>query len=145
MKPAVRGNVFPLVLLALLTACSGARQTSMPAGGVVPGLQASEAHRQASSGKIQHVVFIIQENRSFDNLFQGYPGANTVASGKNSKGQTITLQPVTLATQYVIDHSAAAFFAACDGKPLGRNCKNDGFDKEYTVGAGQPRVRLRSA
>ena len=44
-------------------------------------------------GKIEHVIYIIQENRSFDNLFQGYPGADTVSSGKNSKGKTIKLQP----------------------------------------------------
>ena len=39
------------------------------------------------AGKIKHVVYIVQENRSFDNLFQGYPGADTVSSGKNSNGQ----------------------------------------------------------
>ena len=49
-------------------------------------LQAMTAH---GAGKIKHVVIIVQENRSFDNLFQGYPGADTVPSGKNSKGQTI--------------------------------------------------------
>ena len=48
------------------------------------------------AGKIEHVVYIVQENRSFDNMFQGYPGADTVSSGKNSKGQTIALQPVSL-------------------------------------------------
>lgn len=31
------------------------------------------------AGKITHVVYIIQENRSFDNLFAGYPGADTVS------------------------------------------------------------------
>ncbi|MGB8519556.1 MAG: alkaline phosphatase family protein [Candidatus Tumulicola sp.] len=89
-----------------------------------------------SGGKIKHVVFIIQENRSFDNLFQGYPGANTVSSGKNSKGQTIELQPVSLAKQYVIDHSLAAFISACDGtgKLLGTQCRDDGFDQESSVG-----------
>src|SRR5579863_7911667 len=62
------------------------------------------ANFAASSNKIQHVVFIIQENRSFDNLFQGYPGADTVPSGKNSNGQSVTLQPVSLATQYFLYH-----------------------------------------
>jgi phospholipase C len=80
------------------------------------------------SGKIQHVVIIVQENRSFDNLFQGYPGADTVPSGKNSLGQTITLMPVPLETQYVIDHSFAAHTAAYD------NGKMDGFDKEQSFG-----------
>ena len=30
---------------------------------------------------IQHIVVIMQENRSFDNLFNGYPGADTVQGG----------------------------------------------------------------
>ena len=78
-------------------------------------------------------MIIFQENRSFDNLFQGYPGANTVSSGLDSKGRTIKLKPVSLATEYIIDHGSAAFFAACDGNPPGQNCKMDGFDKEYSV------------
>ncbi len=45
------------------------------------------------AGKIKHVVYIVQENRSFDNLFHGYPGANTVPSGKNSHGDTIDWSP----------------------------------------------------
>ncbi len=35
------------------------------------------------AGKIQHIVYIVQENRSFDNLFQGYPGADTVSQRQN--------------------------------------------------------------
>ena len=29
-----------------------------------------------TSSKIQHIVFIVQENHSFDNYFGTYPGAN---------------------------------------------------------------------
>ena len=86
------------------------------------------------AGKIEHVVYIVQENRSFDNMFQGYPGADTVASGKNSKGQTIALQPVSLSKSYDIDHSAQAMFAACHGtgKLPGTDCRMDGFNKEQS-------------
>ena len=31
---------------------------------------------------IQHVVILLQENRSFNNLFMGFPGADTATSGK---------------------------------------------------------------
>ncbi|MGA8575920.1 MAG: alkaline phosphatase family protein [Candidatus Cybelea sp.] len=88
------------------------------------------------AGKIQHIVYIVQENRSFDNMFQGYPGADTVSSGKNSKGQTIQLRPETLSAWYVIDHSAQAMFAACNGtaKMPGTHCRMDGFDKEGSGG-----------
>ncbi|MGA7249189.1 MAG: alkaline phosphatase family protein [Candidatus Cybelea sp.] len=86
------------------------------------------------AGKITHVVYIVQENRSFDNLFQGYPGADTVSSGQNSKGETIPLVPVSLKTSYDIDHSGEAMFAACDGtgKLPGTDCRMDGFNKEQS-------------
>jgi phospholipase C len=88
------------------------------------------------SGKIEHVVYIVQENRSFDDLFHGYPGADTVSQGKNSQGQTVKLQPVSLATTYEIDHSAGAMFLACNGtgKLPGTKCRMDGFNKEIEYG-----------
>jgi phospholipase C len=41
---------------------------------------------------IKHVVVIIQENRSFDNLFNGFPGADSAQSGTMSNGQTVQLR-----------------------------------------------------
>jgi phospholipase C len=112
-----------------LAACSSSQSLPyMYSGAALHALNATGA------GKIAHVVYIVQENRSFDNLFQGYPGADTVSSGKNSRGQTIELQPVSLSTQYIIDHSAQAMFAACNGKgPLpGTHCRMDGFNNEIS-------------
>ncbi len=110
------------------------------AGGApgIPYMQEGAALRQldaTGAGKIEHVVFIIQENRSFDNLFQGYPGADTVSSGKNSRGETIPLQPASLTDRYDIDHSAEAMFEACDGGgPLpGTDCRMDGFNLERSA------------
>ena len=40
---------------------------------------------------IQHIVFIIKENRSFDNYFGTFPGANGATTGQISTGQTIPL------------------------------------------------------
>jgi phospholipase C len=118
---------------ALILAGCGGSQSSLPymqSGAALLTLASTGA------GKITHVVYIVQENRSFDNLFQGYPGANTVSKGKNSKGQTITLKPVSLAAYYVIDHSAQAMFAACNGtgKLPGTDCRMDGFDREEHFG-----------
>jgi phospholipase C len=53
---------------------------------------------------IQHIVVIMQENRSFDNLFNGFPGADTVQSGMNG-GQSIALTPVSLSDSRDLDHS----------------------------------------
>jgi len=131
----LKGAVGALATAAMLAGCSSGG--SQPPE--VPSLRAEQILRTlagSGAGKIDHVVFIVQENRSFDNLFNGYPGADTVSSGKDSKGETITLQPVSLATAYQIDHSAAAMFAACDGtgKLPGTKCRMDGFDRELSGG-----------
>src|SRR5579862_4400137 len=128
----------PLAALAATLALGGC--SIGPAGGALPYMQSSSALaalQVTGAGKITHVVYIIQENRSFDNLFQAFPGADTVPRGKNSKGRTIRLTPVGLETKYTIDHSDNAMFAACDGtgKLPGTDCRMDGFNLENTFGA----------
>jgi len=55
-------------------------------------LQMPVARQTAGSlNLIQHVVIIVQENRSFDDLFQGYPGANTQSYGYDSSGNKVVL------------------------------------------------------
>ncbi|MGA8099074.1 MAG: alkaline phosphatase family protein, partial [Candidatus Cybelea sp.] len=115
-----------------LASCSGSQ-------GALPYMQGGAPIRALNgtgAGKITHIVYIVQENRSFDNLFQGYPGADTVSSGKVSNGQIVKLAPASLAAFYVIDHSAEAMFAACDGtgKLPGTDCRMDGFDREAVYG-----------
>jgi phospholipase C len=79
--------------------------------------------RMSSSGKIQHVVVIFQENRTPDNLFHGLPNADIANSGMNSDGQTIPLVPVSLVTDYDPNHSHNSFVLMYD---TGRM---DGADK----------------
>ena len=59
----------------MLAACSGG-SSSLPSGMPV-GPQG-----RSSSSPIKHVVLIVQENRSFDNLFAKFPGANGATRGK---------------------------------------------------------------
>jgi phospholipase C len=77
----------------------------------------------ATFSKIQHVVIIFQENRSTDNLFNGLPGADTVRSGLNSRGQLVRLQPVHLAARYTIEHTHPSFEKEYAGGQL------NGFNK----------------
>ncbi|HZV76324.1 MAG TPA: alkaline phosphatase family protein [Candidatus Babeliales bacterium] len=118
------------VLGFVLPACSSGSLPYMQGGAPLNNLNATGA------GKITHIVYIVQENRSFDNMFQGYPGADTVSEGQNSKGQTIKLKPWPLNKQYVIDHSADAMFAACNGtgKLPGTDCRMNGFNNEENFG-----------
>ena len=86
----------------------------------------------AQSGKIQHVVIIVQENRSFNDLFYGFPGARTATYGYDTNGNKITLQPVPLETTWDIEHDSHGFEAACNGTGSipGTDCKMNGFDHE---------------
>lgn len=62
-----------------------------------------------ASSKITHVVIIVQENRSTDNLFNGLPGADTTRFGLNSRGKRVALEPVSLTAPYDLSHAHAAF------------------------------------
>jgi phospholipase C len=85
---------------------------------------ASVAAGQAGLSKIQHIVIITQEERSFDNLFAGFPGADTQSYGYISSGRRIVLQPLPFSTSFELSHSAADFERDYDGG------RNDGFNKE---------------
>lgn len=71
-----------------------------------------------AKGKIKHVVVIIQENRTPDNLFHDpkliKAGADIASEGMSSTGQMIALTPVPLVTQYDMDHTHQGFIRVCD-------------------------------
>jgi len=83
---ACGGNVSPATVPALTTpARSNARIAVQP---------------QTAQGlnKIRNIIMIIQENRSVDNLFQGFPTADTQSFGYDSQGKKVTLGPITMKT-----------------------------------------------
>jgi len=71
---------------------------------------------------IQHIVVIMQENRSFDNLFNGFPGADTVQSGM-SNGKLIPLRPVGLGDSRDLKHSHTRWWQDWDNGAM------DGFEQ----------------
>jgi phospholipase C len=133
MKNTWSQRLAALTALAfILSGCSGSQRSLpyMQSGAALGVLGATGA------GKITHIVYIVQENRSFNDLFNGYPGARTVTRGKISTGETVKLQPVPLSYQYTIDHSLSAFISACHGTGSlpGTDCRNDGFNNEENYG-----------
>jgi phospholipase C len=76
-------------------------QLPTPRSGAIPG------------SPIQHVVIIMQENRTLDNLFNGFPGADTVQTGMN-KGVPIPLQPIPLDYPQDLDHTHPRWWANWD-------------------------------
>ncbi|HEV2487588.1 MAG TPA: alkaline phosphatase family protein [Terracidiphilus sp.] len=63
---------------------------------------------------IQHVVVIMQENRSFDNLFNGFPGADTVQAGIYL-GTSVSLQVTPLGNGPSPDHTHPIWWQEWDG------------------------------
>jgi phospholipase C len=77
-----------------------------------------------SGPKIQHVVIVVQENRSFDNLFQGFPGADTVSVAHDAQLGDVPLRPMSMTAAYDVSHLRPSALLAIDGG------KMDGFSQE---------------
>ena len=117
---------------ALLAGCGGASLS-------LPQPMRDIRHRGTGSSPIQHVVLIIQENRSFDNLFAKFPGAHGATKGKEKVKKdgkwvtkTILLKPEPLvpATHYDLSHCRASYLLDYD------NGKMDGFNRSPTNSCG---------
>ena len=66
-------------------------------------------------GVIQHVVFIVKENRSFDSYFARFPGALGATSGVTSTGQVIPLGVPPDQTMNDIDHTWTGALTSMNG------------------------------
>lgn len=77
---------------------------------------------------IKHIVVIMQENRTVDNLFNGFPGADTVMTAMQ-KGKAVTLQPVPLEQKTDVDHTHTSWLIAYDNGLL------DNFGHDTTLPA----------
>ena len=90
--------------------------------------------RPPAGPKIEHVVVVIQENRSYDNLFATFPGADGATSGKTHDGRTLRLKKGNLVSKD-LNHMHSGFLTECD---LHANaCRMDGFDLARFGSSGQ--------
>jgi len=109
-------SLFLLIgLLLFLSACSfgGPTTTTTPTVTPVP--------TRIAAGPIKHIIFFIKENRTFDNYFGTYPGANGATMAMDSQGK---MMPLAHEHDQVpdIDHSSEGARMAYD------NGKMDHFD-----------------
>ena len=97
-----------------------------------PARTASTTHR--ASVPITHVVIIVQENRTFNNLFLNYPLATTSPRGQSHDGKWHQLAPLNLEGYpgWDICHALACYQQAYDGG------KMDGFDLIKHIGKNEP-------
>jgi phospholipase C len=77
--------------------------------------------------KIQHIVFIVKENRSFDQYFGTFPGALGATQGAISTGQMVPLGHTPDMVPRDPGHDFVDAHAGVDGG------KMDGFDLQYNA------------
>jgi phospholipase C len=87
--------------------------------------------------KIQHIVFLIKENRTYDHYFGTFPGGDGATSGMTALGKTIPLSQAPDETPWDIGHSwRDALVAINNGKmnkfDLVENGEEDGYRLAYT-------------
>ncbi|HKU82171.1 MAG TPA: alkaline phosphatase family protein [Candidatus Tumulicola sp.] len=118
-----RFKVLALTFSFVLASCAGVQSPSaLP---VPPG---PNLRLHSGSSPIAHVVIVVQENRSFDNLFATFPGADGATQGKTHTGQTVTLTAHRLTSNLVLNNGYNAWVTDYDGG------KMDGFDLPYVNG-----------
>jgi phospholipase C len=97
----MRRIVLALMLFTAAT-CEGAREpdpssgpsTPTPSGPVAtPSEGGDEAQVRAARRRIDHVIFLIKENRTFDHMFGRFPGADGATEGLTCDGRTVPLRP----------------------------------------------------
>jgi phospholipase C len=120
------------MLLAALTACGGGSTLGAPATN--PG-----AVGKKTSPPIQHIVLMVQENRSFNSLFATFPGVTGVTTGMEKIGsgttahdQNITLSQVNLEDKQNLNHLYVSYKTAYDGG------KMDAFNQIIFQNNGKP-------
>jgi phospholipase C len=106
--------------LASFSACAATSNSGLsPGSSMLP----QSLPDSLSGNYIKHVVILIQENRSFDNLFAGFPGADGATSGLTHTGQSVTLHKSNLYSAIDGENAHWAFQTDYDGG------KMDGFDE----------------
>jgi phospholipase C len=111
-------------LALLLAGCGG--------GGATSNVPANQSPPPSGSHQPSHVIVVIQENRSVDNLFHVLPGVDTVSYGLNSQNQHVPLTATSLQSPYDPHHTHLAFVTEYN------NGLMNGFDKEGASCSGPP-------
>jgi phospholipase C len=121
-KPSYLTNAIPLGIAVALSACGGGSNAG-PFGSPsrTGNLSRTSARQQTYTYPITHIVLIVQENRSFNNLFATFPGADgtttgleRIGHGTKTKQVPINLTEVNLTDPNDLNHLYSAYKTAYD-------------------------------
>jgi phospholipase C len=131
------GAMVCLIAVMGLAGCSGSSGTPNSSAVLPQKVAVQNEHKgrrphdvvcaQTITTCINHVVIIVQENRTFDNFFKDYPGANTQDYGlSNCSGlpSQITLTPIDLKDYRDPNHDWGPSHQAYDGGKMDGFCHN---------------------
>ncbi|MFZ0030595.1 MAG: alkaline phosphatase family protein [Candidatus Cybelea sp.] len=123
------GRVLWPATAVMLAACASPSSSAIPKADV-PFIKSA-----AGSAPIAHIVLIVQENRTFNNLFATFPGATGATVGQERVGkqtQSIALKETRLGGRRNLNHNYNGYLTAYD------KGKMDGFDDVKFIRNGQP-------
>ncbi|MBV9028407.1 MAG: hypothetical protein JO311_07285 [Candidatus Eremiobacteraeota bacterium] len=127
----MRSSIAAIALL-LVAACSGGGSSGSAGSPFVPqppgGSPPPTPPPRLVHKYIKHVVIVVQENRSFDNLFHGFKGARYATYGYMHDGTKVTLRGTSLLGPDIFHGWHEALFDWDGGKM-------DGFDLNH-LGVG---------
>ena len=125
----------PLAASVALASCGGGGTS----GATPPGPPSGPPSRQG----IAHIVVLVQENRTFNDLFATFPGAvgtttgkMRVGSGANAKTVNVALQKVSLTQSNMLRHNYPSYRTAY------RDGNMDAFNQIVFERNGQPEGKL---
>src|SRR5918996_2743608 len=130
----LRGLALVVTVATIATACSGGSPVPEAAQPVDPRPSGSPTESPAPAGfdpypapvladselvaaarrRIEHVVFLVKENRTFDHMFGRFPGADGATTGHLCDGSTVPLRPAP-DTGPDLQHSFLGGLLAIDG------------------------------
>ncbi|MFY9673575.1 MAG: alkaline phosphatase family protein [Terriglobales bacterium] len=139
------GASYPLIFLSVNVSqlASGTIDNSITASG--GGAESASGNLQTQigailAGKIQHVVILVQDGRTPDNLFQDATligrGADIQNYGYTSGGEKVMLASTPLATTYSLANGHSTFLGSCNW--VGTSCEMNGADYVQCSGTGCP-------
>ncbi|MGH2807026.1 MAG: phospholipase C [Actinomycetota bacterium] len=127
MTPIPSRLVAALAAMAVAFACTSAGETrdgssSRRGGNPGPTPVVTGEPVEKVETPIEHVVILIKENRTFDNYFGRYPGADGAMSGETSDGRRIPLEDAADILYHDLGHDFVDGLIAINGG------KMNGFD-----------------
>src|ERR1700761_5049742 len=122
----LKQGLLRIIVLIVLSGCTPA---------FVPGksLQPSLLRILDEKSRIKHVVVIVQQGRTFENLFAGWPHADAPLTGLVHTGRIIKLQQIRYSDDRPINDSYQNAKLAWDGGAM-----NDFDLNEFTDSKGGP-------